>query len=90
MEKHGDEGLSQIHPFGNELIKFRENAMPRLKTQISLYTDFPAYMNNLYESLEMENAPFDTRGKYKFPSEKLDQAERAYNWYCKKSKKVKV
>ena len=90
QEKHGDEGLSQIHPFGNELIKFRENAMPRLKTQISLYTDFPAYMNNLYESLEMENAPFDTQGKYKFPSEKLDQAERAYNWYCKKSKKVKV
>ncbi|MGV7220869.1 MAG: hypothetical protein ACQ9MH_05035 [Nitrospinales bacterium] len=88
-EKHGAEGLSYIHPFGNELINFRENAMPRLKTQIPLYADFPAYMNDLYQSLEMEKVPFDAKGKYISSPEKLDQTEKAYNWYCQKSNKVK-
>jgi len=89
QEKHGDEGLSRIHPFGNELINFREKAMPRLKTLIPLYADFPAYMNDLYKSLEMEGVPFDSHGKYIPTPEKLEQVEKAYDWYCEKSKKFK-
>ena len=87
-EKHGTKGLSHIHPFGNELINFREKAMPRLKTQIPLYADFPAYMNDLYKSLEMEKVPFDVNEKYQSSPEKLDQTETAYNWYREKTHKI--
>ena len=89
-EKHGEEALTLIHPFGNELLRFREKAMPRLKKQIPLYADFPAYINGLYRSLEMDYAPYDAQGNYSLPAEKLEQTERAYNWYFDKTGKIKA
>ena len=87
-EKHGEEALTLIHPFGRKLLDFREKSMPRLKKQLPLYDDFPAYLNELYQSLKMEYLPYDAQGNYTFPAHKHDHAERAYNWYSRKTEKV--
>ena len=41
-------GLETIHPFGEELLKFREVAMPFLRKEIPMYQNFPAYLNKIY------------------------------------------
>ena len=89
-EKHGEEGLTLIHPFGNQLLEFREKSMPRLKKQIPLYADFPTYMNELYRSLEMEYEPYSAQGAYTLPAHKRNHAERAYHWYASKTEKVQA
>jgi len=76
-------GLENIHPFGKELIRFREMDMPSLKKEIPMYQDFPAYLNRIYQTLEMGYEPFDSNGNYVSPNANNPEVAQAYNWYKK-------
>jgi hypothetical protein len=82
---HGEDGLTRIHPCGELLLKFKEKVMPRLKKQIPIYADFPAYLNRIYRTLEMPYQPFDADGNYIKPNSNLKVVENAYRWYSKKT-----
>ena len=80
-------GLKAIHPFGEELLKFREVGMPLLKNEISMYQNFPAYLNKIYQTLEMGYVPFDAMGNYvSFKTDDSHELEYAYIWYQRKCK----
>lgn len=89
-QKHGEEGLTLIHPFGSELLHFRDKAMPELKKELPIYHDFPAYINGIYRTLEMDYVPYDLQGRYSPPEGGKANAERAYLWYSAKSEKIKI
>ena len=76
-------GLENIHPFGKELMRFREMDMPSLKKEIPMYQDFPAYLNRIYQTLEMGYEPFDSNGNYVSPNANAPEVAQAYNWYQK-------
>ena len=76
-------GLENIHPFGKELMRFREMDMPSLKKEIPMYQDFPAYLNRIYQTLEMGYEPFDSNGNYVSPNANTPEVAQAYNWYQK-------
>ncbi|MBC8282564.1 MAG: nucleotidyltransferase family protein [Nitrospinae bacterium] len=83
----GEEGgLEKIHPFGDELLKFREEDMPFLKKEIPMYQNFPVYLNQIYQSLEMGYMPFDSQGNYVSPNANAPEVEHAYHWYQHKCK----
>ena len=83
----GEEGgLEKIHPFGKELIKFREKGMPFLRKEIPMYRNFPSYLNHIYQTLEMDYEPFDSVGNYVSPNANLPEVEQAYRWYKQKCK----
>ncbi|MCH7650689.1 MAG: hypothetical protein IIA63_05955 [Nitrospinae bacterium] len=84
-ERQGENGLSAIHPFGKELVRFRQQAMPKLKKIIPMYADFQGYLNGIYRSLEMNYVPFDEAGRYGTPNLHTPQIETAYRWYSDKS-----
>jgi hypothetical protein len=86
--KHGDDGLSSIHPYGQVLVQFKEKAMPKLKQQIPLYRDFPNYMNQLYQTLQMDRQPFDKSGEYISRSSGKSRTESAFIWYSEKTKSL--
>jgi hypothetical protein len=86
-ERHSGDGLTAIHPFGKELLQFREKAMPRLRKVIPMYADFKGYLNDLYRSLEMKYVPFDDNGIYDTPNLHTPQIETAYRWYEDKTRK---
>jgi len=86
-ERHGGDGLPAIHPFGKELMLFRQQAMPRLKKLIPMYADFQDYLNEVYRSLEMNYVPFDQRGRYDTPNRHTPQMETAYRWYSEKTQR---
>ncbi len=77
-------GLGEIHPFGKELMEFRETAMPSLKEEIPMYQNFPAYLNRIYKTLEMDYEPFDSIGNYVSPNANAPEVAQAYRWYQKK------
>jgi len=79
-----DMGLGQIHPFGDELLKFREVEMPFLKKEIPMYQNFPAYLNQIYRALKMDYVPFDSKGNYVSPNSNVPEVEYAYIWYQQK------
>ncbi|MBT5472461.1 MAG: hypothetical protein HOK41_17795 [Nitrospina sp.] len=79
-------GLELIHPFGEELLKFREKDMPELKKEIPMYHNFPAYLNHIYQALEMGYEPFDSDGNYVSPNSNAPEVEEAFLWYQKKCK----
>ena len=92
----GEDGLTHIHPFGEELLHFRKERMPALKTQIAMYNNFPTYINSLYKSLKMNNVPFPngsryvphtTNGKKNGPAQKT---KHAFSWYSNKCNAIKV
>ena len=94
--KFGEDGLTHIHPFGEELLHFRKERMPALKTQIAMYNNFPTYINSLYKSLKMNNVPFPngsryvphtTNGKKNGPAQKT---KHAFSWYSNKCNAIKV
>jgi hypothetical protein len=85
-ERNGSDGLAAIHPFGNELLRFREQAMPKLKKIIPMYADFQGYLNQLYRSMEMQYVPFDETGRYDTPNLHTPQIETAYHWYANKTR----
>ena len=84
QDKEG--GLEKIHPFGKELMRFREKGMPFLKKDIPMYRNFPSYMNHIYQTLEMDYEPFDSSGIYVSPNANLPEVEQAYRWYKQKCK----
>lgn len=77
-------GLEKIHPFGKELIKFRETDMPGLKEEIPMYQNFSDYLNRIYKTLEMGYEPFDSNGNYVSPNSNAPEVAQAYHWYQKK------
>ena len=83
-----DTGLGQIHPFGDELLKFREVEMPFLKKEIPMYKNFPAYLNQIYRALKMNHVPFDSKGNYVSPNNNTPEVEYAYLWYQQKCKTI--
>jgi len=85
-QRHGSDGLSIIHPFGKELLRFKEQAMPKLQKLIPMYADFKGYLNQLYRSMEMQYVPFDEAGQYDTPNLHTPQIETAYNWYADKTR----
>ncbi len=85
---HGEDGLSTVHPYGQALNQFKEKVMPKLKTQIPLYRDFPSYMNSLYQSLQMDRQPFDESGKYIPRNSGQTKTKAAFNWYNEKTKSL--
>jgi len=87
-QKHGEEGLTLIHPFGSELLQFRDKAMPALKIELPIYRDFPAYINDIYRTLEMGYVPYDSQGRYCSREERLESAQRAYHWYRGSREKI--
>jgi len=87
---HGEDGLTYIHPFGNELLRFKELAMPKLKNELPIYRDFPAYINRIHQTLQMKYVPFDSQGKYISPNANNRKTEVAYRWYTQKCDALKV
>ena len=85
-ERHGETGLAAIHPFGKELLLFKEKTMPKLKKLIPMYADFQGYLNRLYRSMEMQYLPFDESGRYETPNLHSPQVATAYRWYSEKSR----
>ena len=79
-------GLEKIHPFGEKLLKFREVAMPFLKKEIPMYRNFPAYLNKIYQALEMDYVPFDSMGNYVSPNTNTPEVQYAFLWYQQKCK----
>ena len=86
-ERHGNDGLTVIHPFGKSLLRFRKDVMPKLKKLIPMYADFQDYLNQIYRSMEMQYVPFDQNGKYDTPNRHTPQIETAYRWYADKTRK---
>ena len=86
---YGEEGLSNIHPKGDELMEFRERSMPGLKKKLPMYADFPAYINNLYRELDMGYVPFDTEGNF-ISAKNSGTVKHAFNWYSAKCGTLKV
>ncbi len=84
-ERHGNDGLVAIHPFGKELLRFKKQAMPKLKKLVPMYADFHDYLNRLYRSMEMQYVPFDEAGQYDTPNLHTPQTETAYRWYADKT-----
>jgi hypothetical protein len=88
-KNHGQEGLEHIHPFGEALVRFREEGMPELKAAIPMYQDFPSYINSIYETLKMDFVPFDKEGQYISPNAESKEVEFAYRWYKQKCDSLK-
>jgi len=94
--KFGEDGLTHIHPFGKELLHFRKEGMPALKTKIAMYNNFPTYINSLYKSLKMNNVPFPNGSQYvpHTTDGKKDgcaqKTKHAFSWYSNKCNAIKV
>ena len=94
--RFGEEGLAHIHPFGKELIRFRDEKMPSLKKQINMFRNFPTYVNSIYESLKMPHVPYPNGNQYMpiLPNSKKEQyaqkTENACSWYSKKCSSIKI
>lgn len=82
----GERGLEIIHPFGQELMKFKKTDMPVLKEKIPMYRNFPAYLNHIYQTLKMDYEPFDSDGNFVSPNASSPEVEQAYLWYKRKCK----
>ncbi|NIP99777.1 MAG: hypothetical protein GWM98_04505 [Nitrospinaceae bacterium] len=82
---HGGEGLGTIHPFGMELLRFKNKCMPQLKKLVPMYADFPGYLNDIYRSLEMQYVPYDSEGRYDTPNLHTPLVENACRWYAEKT-----
>jgi hypothetical protein len=87
---HGDDGLAHIHPLGDELLRFRELGMPKLKKELPMYHDFPAYINRIHQTLQMKYMPFDSEGNYISPNANNSRTKVAYHWYKKKCEELKT
>jgi len=86
----GEDGLAGIHPFGEELLRFRELALPKLKYEIAMYRDFPAYINRIHRTLQMKYVPFDAEGNYISPKANDKKVENAFRWYNRKCEALKI
>ncbi len=89
-EQNGDEGLGRIHPFGDALTRFKEEAMPGLQRAIPMYADFPAYMNRLHRTLRMPQPAYDAHGNFVAPPGSGPRMANAHRWYLKTCERLKV
>ena len=87
-KQQGENGLAHIHPFGDELLRFRELGMPILKKELPMYHDFPAYINRIHRTLQMKYIPFDSEGNYISPNADDSKTQIAYRWYSKKCQEL--
>ena len=93
--QYGEDGLTHIHPFGDELLRFREEKMPALKAHIGMYKNFQTYINSSYQSLKMKNIPFPNGGQYALLEPNCEnnrhsqKIEHAFFWYSKKRNAIK-
>ena len=85
---HGEDGLTRVHPYGEQLLQFKEKAMPELKKQLPIYGNFPVYLNAVYRALEMKYEPFDSSGNYIKPGINPRRVENAYQWYSRKTPQI--
>jgi len=92
----GENSLIRIHPFGEELLLFREEKMHDLKAKIGMYKNFYSYINSCYKSLKMQYVPFPNGSKY-IPFEKTSKNDKhaqkqahALSWYSDKCKAAKI
>jgi len=94
--KLGEDGLAHIHPFGEELLHFRKERMPTLKTQIDMYNSFPTYINSFYQSLKMDRVPFPNGNQYipdkteRKQNGHAQKTKHAFSWYLKKCSSIKI
>ena len=94
--KLGEDGLAHIHPFGKELLHFRKERMPTLKTQIDMYNSFPTYINSFYQSLKMDRVPFPNGNQYipdkteRKQNGHAQKTQHAFSWYLKKCSSIKI
>ncbi len=88
-KRHGPDGLTQIHPTGERLLAIREQAMPKLRSRLPMYGDFPSYLNRIYRSLQMPYVPFDAQGRYIVPHADHRKVANAYQWYLRQCAAVK-
>ena len=94
--KLGEDGLAHIHPFGEELLYFRKERMPTLKTQIDMYNNFPTYINSFYQSLKMDRVPFPNGNQYipdkteRKQNGHAQKTKHAFSWYSKKCSSIKI
>lgn len=84
--QYDEEGLTAIHPYGAELLRFKEKAMPELRKRIPMYSDFCGYINALYRTLQMPHTPFDNAGNYIQRDPQMQKAEKAFQWYSQKTR----
>jgi len=82
----GEDGLVAIHPCGKELLEFKEKAMPELKKNIPMYSDFCGYINHIYRTLEMTHVPFDEEGNYVNFHPDNEKTGNAFLWYSQKTR----
>ncbi len=87
---HGQEGLENIHPFGETLTRFRKEGMPKLAAEIPMYQDFPSYINSIYKTLNLGYEPFDGEGRYISPNADSKEVEITYHWYKQKCGSLKL
>ena len=92
----GENSLTRIHPFGEELLFFREKKMHDLKDKVGMYKNFHSYTNSFYKSLKMQHVPFPNGNKY-IPFEKTSKNDKhaqkqahALSWYADKCKAIKI
>ena len=92
----GENSLTRIHPFGEELLFFREKKMHDLKDKVGMYKNFHSYINSFYKSLKMQHVPFPNGNKY-IPFEKNSKNDNhpqkqahALSWYSAKCKAIKI
>ena len=78
---NGSNALAKLHPGGEDLLRFKEQGMEKLKTEIPMYANFPSYTNDIYRSLKMGRDPFDKNGNYQPQEPRTRQDEMAVKWY---------
>ncbi len=83
-QQHGPQALAKLHPCGEELLRFREQGMEKLKAKIPMYANFPAFTNDIYHSMKMGRTPFDANGNYQPTELRTRQDELAVKWYQEK------
>ncbi len=83
-QQFGPQALIKLHPAGEELLRFKQQGMEKLKSEIPMYANFPAFTNDIYHSQKMGRTPFDANGNYQPMALKTRQDELAVKWYQNK------
>jgi hypothetical protein len=88
-QQYGPKALAKLHPGGEDLLRFKEQGMEKLKSEIPMYANFPAYTNDIYHSMKMARTPFDPDGNYQPATFKTRRDELAVKWYHDKCQEMR-
>ena len=88
-QQYGPQALAKLHPGGEELLRFKQLGMEKLKSEIPMYANFPAFTNDIYHSLKMGRTPFDPNGNYQPTTLSPRQDELAVKWYQSKCQEMR-